>query len=435
MPGIFGVYPFGEGRENWSASRFLYFGLSALQGRGQEIASVALFNAEKKVFNIITEKGLVDDLFRDGRKFPTSFLGLGLVSAFEDDGIIEIKSPKKLVLAGDGKPLLHKEKAEAFRTLAKMLTKKLVAAKDSIEAVAELLSEVRGGFSFIAITENQEMICVRDKMGLKPLEVGAVGFDLGAVASETCALDVIGASHTGSIKPAEVVIFDPLSIRRKAIPSSKKAHCSFEYVYLARPDSYIGNTSVYEARERIGEILAEESPANGDVVIGVPETALPFAVAYSRVAKIPNKLGFTRTGRHMRTALKPTQFERISGVQLKLNPIRSAIDRKEIILIDDSIVRGNTLKNTVLNMKRKGAKKVHVRVGSPALIAECPYGVDVPPKDELIGRSVSDKEVAQIIGADSFAYLSTEGLAKAIGLPSKELCMGCFTGKYPEKVE
>ncbi len=435
MPGIFGVYPFGEGRENWSASRFLYFGLSALQGRGQEIASIALFNAERKSFNVITEKGLVDDLFRSGRKFPASFIGLGLVSAFEDDGIVDIKSPKKLVLAGDGKPLLHKEKAKAFRILAEMLSKKLVAAKDSIEAVAELLSEVRGGFSFIAITENQEMICVRDKMGLKPLEVGAVGFDLGAVASETCALDVIGAGHTGSIKPAEIVVFDPLSIRRKIIPSSTIAHCSFEYVYLARPDSYIGNTSVYEARERIGEALAEESPAKGDVVIGVPETALPFAIAYSRAAKIPNKLGFTRTGRHMRTALKPTQFERISGVQLKLNPIRSAIDRKEVILIDDSIVRGNTLKNTVLNMKRKGAKKVHVRVGSPALISECPYGVDIPPKDELIGRDVSDEEVAQIIGADSFAYLSTGGLVKAIGLPRKELCLGCFTGKYPEKIE
>ncbi|MBM3898333.1 MAG: amidophosphoribosyltransferase [Thaumarchaeota archaeon] len=435
MPGIFGVYPFGEGRENWNASRFLYFGLSALQGRGQEIASIALFDAGKKSFSVITEKGLVDDLFRNGRKFPASFLGLGLVSAFEDDSIIEVKSPTKLVLAGDGKPLLHKEKAKAFRNLAETLSEKLAENKDSIRAVTEMLSEVKGGFSFIAIVENQEMICVRDKMGVKPLEVGAVGFDLGVVASETCALDVIGAGHTGSIKPAEVIVLDPLSIRRKITPSSKKSQCSFEFVYLARPDSYIGSVSVYEVRERIGETLATESPARGDVIVGVPETALPFAVAYSRATKIPNKLGFTRTGRHMRTALKPTQFERISGVQLKLNPIRSAIEKKETILIDDSIVRGNTLKNTVLNMKRKGAKKVHVRVGSPALVSECPYGVDVPPKDELIGRNVSGKEIAQIIGADSFAYLSTEGLAKAIGLTSKELCMGCFTGKYPEKVQ
>ncbi len=435
MPGIFGLYPFGEGRENWNAARFLYYGLSALQGRGQERASIALFDMKKKSFSVITEDGLVDDLFRAGRKFPKSFLGLGLVSAFENDAIISIDAPKKLVLAGDGKPLLHKDKFESFSILAARLSKRLAGSKDTLDETVKLIAETRGGFSFIAITEDQEMICVRDKMGIKPLEVGAVGFDLGAVASETSALDVMGASHTGSIASAEVVVFDPLSIRRKAISNSNKAQCSFEFVYLARPDSYINNISVYETREKIGETLARESPAKGDVVIGVPETALPFAIAYSRATGTPNKMGFTRTGRHTRTALKPTQFERIAGVQLKLNPIRTAIDRKDVVLIDDSIVRGNTLKNTVLNMKRRGAKKVHVRVGSPALIAECPYGVDVPPKDELIGRSVSDKEVAEIIGADSFAYLSTDGLAKAIGLPRKELCMGCFTGKYPEEIE
>lgn len=435
MPGIFALYPFGEGRENWDASRFLYYGLSALQGRGQERASIALFEAANRTFSVITENGLVDDLFKAGRQFPKSFLGLGLVSAFEDDSIVSVDSPKSLVLAGDGKPMLHKEKLESFKILAQMLAKNLAEIKDPLQATTNLISQVRGGFSFIAMTADQEMICVRDKMGVKPLEVGAIGFDLGAVASETCALDVIGASPTGSIAPAEAVVFDPLSIRRASVPNVKKAHCSFEFVYLARPDSYVSNLSVYEARERIGEVLAEESPADADVVIGVPETALPFALAYSRKSKIPNRLGFTRTGRHTRTALKPTQFERISGVQLKLNPIRPAMDKKDIVLIDDSIVRGNTLKNTVLNMKRKGAKKIHVRVGSPALIAECPYGVDVPPKDELIGRSVPDKEVAEIIGADSFAYLSTEGLARAIGLPGRDLCMGCFTGIYPEKIE
>ena len=275
-------------------------------------------------------------------------------------------------------------------------------------------------------------------MGVKPLEVGSIGFDMGILASETGALDVVGANHTGSVRPGEVVYLDPLSISRKMLETSRIAHCAFEYVYLARLDSFMEDRSINDVRERIGEVIADESPAinaKEAVVIGVPETAIPFAMSYSRRRNIPMRMGFVRTGRHTRTALKTNQFERVAGVQLKLNPIKSSIRGKETILIDDSVVRGNTLKNTVLNLKRKGATKVHVRVGSPALIAGCPYGVEVPPRDELIGRNISEEEIADIIGADSFAYISTEGLAKAIGIPREKLCMGCFTGNYPEKIE
>lgn len=437
MPGIMGFYPFGEGRENWDASRFLYYGLTALQGRGEACTSIALIDNESKQISVHTKNSHVEEFYKllSGNKVR-GYIGVGQVSPSEDDGLVEVESPTRLVLAGDGKPSYEGERGEAFRRLAERLSTLLAEKNDPLDAAAQVISEAGVGFSFIALTENEEMICCRDPLGVKPLEVGAVGFDLGIVSSESAALDVVGATHSGPIQAGECVVFDPLSIRRrKQGILNRRAYCAFEYVYLARADSYINDIPIYAVRERIGEVLAEEKDVEGDVVIGVPETALPFALSYSRKKSIPVKLGFMRTGRHVRSALKPTQFERLMGVQLKLNPIKAAIDSKDIVLIDDSVVRGNTLKNTVLNLRRRGAKRVHVRVGSPAIISHCPFGTEVPPIDELIGRALSEDEIAEIIGADSFSYLSIDGLVKAIGLPKHMLCLGCFTGEYPSKEE
>ncbi|MEM4165261.1 MAG: amidophosphoribosyltransferase [Nitrososphaerales archaeon] len=435
MPGIIGFYPFGEGRENWDASRFLYYGLTALQGRGEACTSIALLESESKKINIYKDNTHVEEFYkRLSEKKVRGFIGIGQVSPNEDDGLIEVKEPIRLVLAGDGKPGYEGNRVEAFYKLAQRLSTLLTEREDPLDTATQIIKEAGIGFSFVALTEREEMICCRDPFGVKPLEVGAVGFDLGIVSSESAALDVVGAVHSGPIQAGECVVFDPLSIRRRNIPTSEgRAYCAFEYVYLARVDSLLNDMPIYNVRERIGEILAEEKEAAGDVVIGIPETALPFALGYSNKTSIPVKLGFMRTGRHVRSALKPTQFERIMGVQLKLNPIKAAVDGKDIILIDDSVVRGNTLKNTVLNLRRKGAKRVHVRVGSPAIISHCPFGTEVPPIDELIGRALSEEEIAEIIGADSFAYLSIEGLLKAIGLPRDRLCLGCFTSEYPNK--
>lgn len=434
MAGIFGFYPFGEGRENWEAARFIYYGLSALQGRGQETVSLAAFS-KPQGFKIVNADGLVDEALKENEAKVPGYLGIGQVSAYEGDYLIEIREPLKLVLAGDGKPSVGDDKREGFRLLAQSLSQTLHKTKDPLEASKKVLQEVGGGYSFIALTEREELICCRDRLGVKPLEVGSVGFDLGLVASESAALDVIGATHSGSVSSGEVVVFDSLSIRRARVErgNPRTAHCTFEYVYLARPDSYINGISVGEARERVGEELAKESPTKGDVVIAVPETAYPFSTSFSKNLGIALKLGFVRTGRHLRTAIKPTQLERLMGVQLKLNPIRSSVEGKDVVLIDDSVVRGNTLKNTVLNLKRKGARKVQVRVGSPAIISHCPFGTEIPPKDELIARALSNEEIAEIVSADSFSFLSTEGLARAIGLPKEKLCMGCFTGTYPEE--
>ncbi len=435
MPGIIGFYPFGEGRENWDASRFLYYGLTALQGRGEACTSIALLEDKSKQINIYKDNTYVEEFYkRISESKVRGFIGIGQVSPNEDDTLIEVKAPTRLVLAGDGKPSYEGDRVEAFYKLAQRLSTLLAEKEDPLDAAAQIVREAGVGFSFIALTEKEEMICCRDPLGVKPLEVGAVGFDLGLISSESAALDVVGATHSGPIQAGECVVFEPLSISRLNTSNSDcRAHCAFEYVYLARADSIINDISIYSVRERIGQILAEEKAAEGDVVIGIPETALPFSLGYSSKTATPVKLGFTRTGRHVRSALKPTQFERIMGVQLKLNPIRAAVDGKDIVLIDDSVVRGNTLKNTVLNLRRKGAKRVHVRVGSPAIISHCPFGTEVPPIDELIGRALSEEEISEIIGADSFSYLSTGGLIRAIGLPREMLCLGCFTGEYPNK--
>jgi amidophosphoribosyltransferase len=252
---------------------------------------------------------------------------------------------------------------------------------------------------------------------------------MAVVSSESSALDVIGAEYSRDIKPGEVVVIDQFYIESIEHGPAPEAHCAFEFVYFSRPDSHVFGTSVHSIRKLIGETL---EPHSADVVIGVPETAIPFAMAYANKNGIPVDLGFVRTGRPTRTAIKPTQLERMIGVQLKLNPVRNAVAGKRVVLIDDSVVRGTTMRNTVSLLRRRGAKEVHVRIASPKLVAPCPYGVEVPTKDELIAADNTEEEIARIIGADSFSYLKVDQLKALIGLP---VCTGCMTGDYPTDVK
>ena len=427
MPGIICIYPFGFGRENWKVARFLYYGLLALQHRGSESCSIITFDGE---FNITSRRGPVDEAFdEEDLKGLPGFMGAGMVSPKEGDLPITVSSPKRLTLIYDGMPKLAEKRMEAWRALAEMLSDEMAKTKDSLEATAKVLREVEGGYSFIALTEDQEVIIARDGYGVKPLEIGSLGFDLGAVASETSALDVLGMDHVSTVKPGEIIRFDPYSVERRSIGrSGNHRYCSFEYVYLARPDSVINGISVYGVRERIGEVLAEEKPVKADIVIGVPETAIPFAIGHSKASGVEMGLGFISTGRRVRTALKPSFFERLVGVQLKLNPIKDVVDGKDIILIDDSVVRGTTLRNTVWNLKRRGARRVHVLIGSPPLCSPCPYGEEIPPPDELVARSLSEEEMAEVVGADTLHFLTLKGLMKAIGLPPNALCLSCWMG-------
>ena len=426
-PGILGIYPFGLGRENWRISRFVYYGLLALQHRGQEASSIITLGDD---LHVESRRGLVEDAFNEKALLSIpGFIGVGFLSSASNDSPIMISSPIRLVLVGDGMPLLGKDRQSAWRAFAELLSDEISRTGNSLKAAVKLVEEVNGGYSFIALTENQEMLAGRDKYGIKPLEIGSLGFDLGAIASETSALDVLGMDHVLSVGRGEVVRFDPYSIERMRVRElPNPAYCSFEYVYLARPDSILNGIPVYSVRIRMGEILAKETPTTADTVIGIPETAIPFAIGYSRASGINVDLGFVTTGRRVRTAIKPSVFERLMGVQLKLNPIKSAVNGKDIILIDDSVVRGTTLRNTVWNLKRRGARRIHVRIGSPPLKFSCPFGVEIPPPDELIARSLSEEEIAEVVGADTFSFLSVNGLSQALGLPPSNLCLRCWLG-------
>jgi amidophosphoribosyltransferase len=426
MPGLVGFYTFGEGRENWDASHFMRYGLSALQGRGQESISLATFGPGNTL-HTLGGKGGVEEFFQKNKtSIPKGFIGIGQTSSYTDDYLVHVQAPYELVLALDGKTDLHEDRGEASKLFARQLSQLLHSEKESLKATSMLINKIGGGYSFVALTHKQELISGRNPQGVKPLETGSVGFDIAAVASETSALDVMGIDQTGPVETGEVIMFTPEDIRGSA-PAADAGHfCSYEYVYLARLDSKVNTLPVAKVRNSIGRELAKAHPVKADVVIGVPETALSIANGYGQESGLPQDPGFVRTGENIRAALEPTQKERLVGVQLKLNPVKSAVQGKDVVLVDDSVVRGNTLRNTVLNLKRNGAQRVHVRIGSPALVSPCPYGVEIPPRDELVSSSLDEKELANHVGADSISFMTVEELQHAIGLPKQNLCMRCF---------
>lgn len=443
MTGLIGVYVFDE---RWKISSFGKYGLLALQHRGQENAGLLTLGDR---FYECKGKGWVEDVVTESKaKDLRGHLCLGQVSPYEqeteDTQPLVLKKPKELALVLDGRitgieDYMWDKTLGYERNILNALEFHLQGEGEVVEGVKSFFAHCRGGYAFIVLTIDGAMVAGRDAMGVKPLSLGKIGFDGGIVASETCATDTIGermpVSPAENIAPGEIRVFTPLSAYTTHLPvrSPRTAHCSFEYVYLARPDSYINDTAVYKVRKAIGRKLAEEGAADTDVVIGVPETAIPFALSYSAESGIPVERGFEQTGRRVRSAIKPTQLERLKGVQLKLNVISEAVKGKRIILIDDSVVRGNTLANIVYLMKEKGAKEVHVRIGSPAIVSHCPYGTEVPPEDELIGRHLNEEKIAEVVGADTFHYLTLEGLVESIDVPRNSLCLGCFTGEYPEE--
>ncbi len=442
MVGIFGMYAFDE---NWEIARFVYFGILGCQNRGQENAGIATFDSEKLCR--FADKGMVEEAFKNDEIFKglPGWCGIGGVSAFTAEnndfippmlsgrGNVAVSMNGKIINCKEIDPQLSEKTHGDMKIVANLLEKSL-EKNDSVNAMKEVMEKIKGAYSLVALNKKGDMIIARDPHGIRPLVIGGHGFDLGVISSESAALDVTGSDLSRDVKPGEIFVFEPHSIEKddQTFKNRNTHYCAFEWVYYARPDSIINDIHVHEVRYKIGELLAKENPVEGaDVVIAVPETAFPFAMAYSKVTGIPIDLGFVRTGRHLRTAIKPTQIERIIGVQLKLNPIRNAVRGRKVVLIDDSVVRGSTLRNTVYLLKKRGAKEVHVRIGSPHLIAPCPFGLDVPSQDELIAKHNTEEEIAQIVGADTFAYLSIKGLCKAIGMPQEKLCLGCFQEKYP----
>jgi len=426
MPGVFGLRAYYEDWVN-STSRFIGYGLIGLQHRGQE--SFGIVTAYDSKFKVYKCQKQARDAF-DERKLGRipGCVGIGAVSIYKEKNRKNVQPiiENGLALAYDGRFQLE----DGAREFARMLGKELERNQPE-QAGANAIEKVSGGYAFCALTKDGTIIFGRDKRGVKPLSHVGLGFDNGLVSSETCAFNVVGSkSPPQYVEPGECYAISSYSKKKCKVETNDRKLCAFECVYLANILSKLDGFAISAVRRRIGKRLAEKYPVSADIVVGVPETARPFALAYSNATGIPVEEGFARILGE-RSAIKPTQFEREVGVQLKLNPIREVIARKNVIVIDDSVVRGTTVRKTFKFMRDYcGVKDLHLLVGSPKIVARCPYGTEVPGEDELIARHLSDREIAEAIGADSIGFLTVEDLADCIGISLEELCTGCFTGKY-----
>jgi amidophosphoribosyltransferase len=300
------------------------------------------------------------------------------------------------------------------------------------DRVKTALSMIKGAYAFLIMTETELMVAL-DPNGMRPLSLGKIG-DAYAVASETCAFDVVGAEFIRDILPGELLIIDDNGFRSEMFAmASNIAMCTMEYVYFSRPDSNINGINVHTARKNLGKQLALEVPIEGDVVTGVPDSSISVAIGYAEASGIPYELGLIKNRYVGRTFIQPSQSLREQGVKMKLSPVRGVVEGKRVIMVDDSIVRGTTSRRIVSMLKEAGATEVHVLISSPPIKNPCFYGIDTSTKEELIAGNHSVEEIREIIGADTLTFLSTEGMVKAIGRKDGQ-CLACFTGQYPTEI-
>ena len=308
-------------------------------------------------------------------------------------------------------------------------------ARNLSGALGDALNQVEGAYSLLVLTP-EELYAVRDPRGFRPLALGKIatldGSDAWAVASETCAFDLMNAEYVRDIEPGEMVRISRAGIESiRFSPPKPHQYCIFEHVYFSRPDSLVFGRSVNESREMLGRLLAREHPVEADMVVPIPDSGVPAAIGYSLESKIPFRMGLIRNHYIGRTFIEPSQAIRNFGVKLKLNPVRNLIAGKRVVLVDDSIVRGTTSRKLVRMMREAGAKEVHMRISCPPTISPCYYGIDTPTKEELIASSNTPEEIRKYLGADSLGYLSLGGLRQAVNDDDRKFCTSCYTGVYP----
>ena len=441
MCGIVGIYNVPE------ASKIAALGIHGLQHRGQEGAGIISYDKE---FHIHGDYGRVDHIFSSDkviknlpgstaighvRYSTTGGTGKNNVQPLFynlDFGGFAIAHNGDFTDSAYWREKLSKEGAIFQTSTDTEIIPHLIARTKGIDPVDRLLTvlnKVNGAFSIIALMDNK-LVVARDPYGFRPLVIGQ--YEEGyAIASETCALDLIGATNIVDIQPGEVIIFDKEKKETFYLDKKVTKHfCIFEHIYFSRPDSVIDNQLVYEVRKRIGEELAKESYVESDMVVPVPDSGMASALGYANQSKIPFELGLTRSHYKGRTFIEPTQKIRDLGVKLKHSAMRLFKD-KTVTVIDDSIVRGTTSKKIIKMIRKAGAKKIHMRISSPPVTGPCHYGIDTPNRQELIAGGYNVKEIKEFIGADSLEYISIEGLHKA--MKSKGYCDACFTGNYPVK--
>ena len=451
--GVFGMYDFSG--EDVASS--IYYGLFALQHRGQESCGIAVSDTNGPKKKVLSHKGmgLVNEVFTgDHLAALKGDIGVGHVrystaggSTRENAQPLVLNYVKgTLGLAHNGNlvnaPELRRELemgGAIFQTtidtevIAYHIARERVRSKDVEGAVANAMKKLVGAYSLV-IMSPRKLIGARDPFGFRPLCIGKRD-NAYILASETCALDTIGAEFIRDVEPGEIVTISPkegiVSDRSMCLPKEKTARCIFEYIYFGRPDSRLDGVSVYQSRIRAGRFLAMDSPVDADLVVGVPESGNVAALGYSLESGIPYGTAFVKNGYVGRTFIKPKQSSRESSVRVKLNVLREAVEGKRIIMIDDTIVRGTTSDRIVRMLREAGAKEVHMRVGAPPFLYPCYFGTDVPARKQLIAYNRTLEGVRAIIGADSLAYLRLERLQELTeGLP---ICRGCFTGQYPVK--
>ncbi len=446
--GVFGIFT----PDNKDAKHSLYYGLCALQHRGQESAGMALCDTDGPMGNIYHHKGmgLVSEVFhKETLDTLTGNIGIGHVR-YSTTGQSCIENAQPLILnylkgtlalvhngniknAAELRDSLQKEGA-IFRSttdsevIAYLIAKERTRCGTIEEAVTKVAGFLKGGYALIVMSP-RKIIGIRDPLGLKPLCLGRHGNEY-ILSSESCALNAIDAEFVRDIEPGEIVSItkDGISSDR-SLCQCKHAHCIFEYIYFARLDSCMDGISVYNSRIKAGRLLAQSYPVDADLVVGVPDSGLTAAVGYSQESGIPFGLAFYKNSYVGRTFIKPTQQERESAVHMKLSVLPEVVRGKRLVLIDDSIVRGTTIAGLITLLKKAGAVSVHVRISSPPFLYPCYYGTDVPSNKELIAADNSPEEIARRIGADSLGYMKLEDLsAMSDNLP---LCRACFDNQYP----
>jgi amidophosphoribosyltransferase len=440
--GVFGIFGHPE------AANMTYLGLYALQHRGQESAGIAASDGEQ--VRISREMGYVADVF-DGDTLSNlkGHLAIGHVR-YSTAGESKLLNAQPILIdcAHGQIAICHNGNLVNARELRDDLVRQgsifqsnsdtevilhLYArsrGRSVEEAVVESLSQAKGAFSLAMLTKDH-LIAVRDPHGFRPLALGRLG-DAYVVASETCAMDLIGATYERDVEPGEVLIISAEGVRSvKPFAPGALSHCVFEHVYFARPDSYVFGKSVNEVRTELGRILAREQPMAADVVVPVPDSGVCAAMGYAEESGVPLRMGLIRNHYVGRTFIQPQQSIRHFGVKVKLNPVRSILEGKRVILVDDSIVRGTTSRKIVRMVRAAGAKEVHVRISCPPTISPCFYGVDTPRKQELIAATHTVEEIRDFLECDTIGYLSLEGLMTAVGTARGSYCSSCYTGVYP----
>ena len=442
--GVFGVFGVP------GAAELTYYGLHALQHRGQEGCGIVSVN-DAVALRRIKGEGLVTEVFNEAnRRTLEGGMAVGHVRySTSGGGGIENVQPflfrhftGDFALAHNGNlvnsHLLRRwleDKGSLFQSssdsevLAHLIKKETRNhTQPRIYAIVEALNMIEGAFAFLIMTANR-IYAARDKYGLRPLSIGRLG-DGFVVSSETCALDAVGAEFLRDVEPGEIATLDGKGIRSTDYSMYKRhAICAMEYIYFARPDSDIERCNVHAFRKRSGRLLWQESPADADVVVGVPDSSLSAAMGFAEASGIPYEMGLIKNRYIGRTFIQPSQAMREKGVRMKLSAVGSLVRGRRVALVDDSIVRGTTSQRIVRLLREAGATEVHVRIASPPITHPCFYGVDTSTYDELLCARKSPEEVCRLVGADSLHFLSREALLKAGG--RDELCMACFTGRYP----